>query len=130
MRDCTSARRATPPRRYPAITGMEQRQYARQFCEPHQRPGPPDFTRNREDCISTAKLGALGKQESQLKKQFVARHSQQRSNAGVLQWRNAEAAAFQDWCKPARDADAKTTFGVKEEPALRMPSFSIRIFAC
>jgi hypothetical protein len=127
---CADDRGTTPLHRDRTIPAPQRPHSSRYFAEPHQRPRPPNFARQRYCSFRASILPPIGKQKPNLAQQFVARHSKQSADARILQRRNREPSAFQNRRQPPRNPCAKRALSVKKQPPSRVPSLPIRKLRC
>src|SRR5260370_18411851 len=125
-----AARRGTLAiRRNPAITLAQNFHHPGNFRNPHERPAPPNLTRQRHAGVRPAELAAIAQQKSHFVHQFFARHSKQRSHARILQRRQRHPALLQNRRQPSRDSRAELALRVKKQPPARVPPLPVRVFA-
>src|SRR6266568_600327 len=120
--------RATPLRRHPPVSFVQNLHHPRNLRNPQQRPSPPDLPRQRHCCVCSAILASVAQQQTHLHHQIVARHSQQRPHPRILQRRQRHSSALQIWSQPPCKACAEPALRVPEQPPTRVPPLPIRIF--
>src|SRR5712692_5170705 len=121
-------RRATALRRDPPVSFAQNFQHPGNLRDPHQRPAPPNFVRQRHRRVGSSELASVAHQQTHLQHQFFPRQSQQRSDSRVLQRRQRHPPAFQMRRQPARKSRAEPALRVEEQPPSRVPSFSVGVF--
>src|SRR6266568_4269694 len=120
--------RATPLRRHPPVPSAKKVHHPRNLRNPHQRPSPPDLARQRHRCVCSAILAPITQQQTHLHHQIVARHSQQRPHAWILQRRQCHSSPLQIRRQPPRKSRAKPALRVEEQPPSGVPPLPIRVF--
>jgi hypothetical protein len=110
------------------VAGAQQCHASGNLCEPHQRVSPPDLAGQGDDRVCAAEVLAVCQQESHLSHEFGCGEIQERGNARVLQWSDAELTPGQDRGKPADHPSTKITIRVEKQPAFGVPPFSVGKF--
>ena len=113
----------------PAIAGVHPAAEQRNTRGPIERASPGKNGGDSEDSIRTAGLRSIRMKEAEFAEEFAAGHSEQGADAGILEGRDAEAAALETRGEPSGDADAERALGVEKEPPLRMAALAIGEFA-
>src|SRR5712691_9400463 len=119
---------ATPLRRHPPVPFAKNFHHSRNLRNPQQRPSPPDLACQRHCCVCSAILAPITQQQTHLHHQIVARHSQQRPHACILQRRQRHSSPLQIWSQPPRKSRAEPKLHVEEQPPSGVPPLPIRVF--
>src|SRR5215470_10633200 len=116
---------AFPPRRDPTVSFAQNVHHSGNPRSPNQRSRPPDFARQLDGRIRTAVAPSVAQQELHFLHQLVVRQTEQFGHPRVLQRRQRHPSALHNRGQPARDPRAKLAVRVKEQPAARVPPFSV-----
>ncbi len=128
--NCAADRDTTPLHRDRPIPAPQRPHSSWYFAEPHQRPCPPNFARQRHHRFRSSILPSIRKQKPNLAQQFIARHSKQSADARILQRRHRQPAPFQNRRQPPRNPCAKRALRVKKQPPSRVPPLPVRKLRC
>src|SRR5713101_4638511 len=120
--------RATPLSRHPPVPFAQNLHHPRNLRNPQQRPSPPDLARQRHRRVCSAELTPITQQQTHLHHQIVARHTQQRPHAWILQRRECHSSPLQIRRQPPRKSRAEPALHVEEQPPSRVPPLPICVF--
>src|SRR5882762_5457645 len=120
-------RRAAPSPRNPPISLTQNLHHPGNLRNPQKRPSPPDFARQSHRRIRPAESASVAEKKLHFPHQFLARQSQQRTDAGILQRRQRHPAPLQIRRNPTRDPCAQLALRVKKQPPSRVPPLPVRV---
>src|SRR5215469_7939851 len=103
--------------RDPFVAGSHCRFRCPNPRSPHQRPRPPEFSRDLYQCVRASVVKSVFSQITDGPQQLARGNAKQRCYSRILQRSYREPAAFQRLPNPARDAGAEVALGVVEDPA-------------
>ncbi len=128
--NCAADRDTTPLHRDRPIPAPQRPHSSWYFAEPHQRPCPPNFARQRHHRFRSSILPPIRKQKPYLTQQFIARHSKQSADSRILQRRHRQSAPLQNRSQPSRNPRAKRALRIKKQPPSRVSPLPVRKLRC
>src|SRR6267143_6489826 len=118
---------ATSARRNPPISLAQNFHHPRNLRNPQQRPCPPNLTRQSHGRIRPSESVSVARKKLHFSHQVLARQSQQRPYARILQRSQRHPAPLQNRRNPPCDSRAELALRVKKQPPPRVPPFPVRI---
>src|SRR5882762_7739852 len=119
--------RATPAGRDSLVSFAQNFHHPGNLRNPQKRPPPPDFARQRHRRIRPAVSAPVAQKKLHFSHQLLARQSQQRTDARILQRRQRHPAPLQIRRNPSRDPCAELALRVKKQPPSRVPPLPVRV---